>query len=104
MTQTEKKTMKTKLIDLRRFQESREHAGEWRVLRAKIRHIVDRTCALAAKVADDEDDAHKIDRIRACLFDYIAGRPMRMTPYEIAAAIGWLLELDNPYTTARAAA
>jgi hypothetical protein len=96
--------MKTnsKLIDLRRFQESRDHAGEWRVLRAKIRHIIDRTCALAAKVANDEKDARKIDRIRECLFDYIAGRPMRMTPYEIAAAIGWLLELDNHYATDRA--
>jgi hypothetical protein len=94
----------TNLIDLRRIRESRDHAGEWRILRAKIRHVIDRTCALAAKVASDADEARAIDRIRDCVLEYIDGRSMQMTPLEIASAIRWLFELDNRVTRDRAAA
>ncbi len=97
--------MKTNnLIDLRRVRESRDHAGEWRILRAKIRHVIDRTCALGAKTATDADEARAIERIRTCVLEYIDGRPMRMTAFEVANAIHWLLELDNRMATERAAA
>jgi hypothetical protein len=55
-------TMTTQnLIDWRRFQQSRELAGEWRLLRAKIRHVVERTCALGEQLAVNDDAADAID-------------------------------------------
>jgi hypothetical protein len=44
------------LIDHKRLRESRELASEWRLLRAKIRHVVECTCALG------EPDRRRQDR------------------------------------------
>jgi hypothetical protein len=99
------KTMKshTKVIDRRRLHASRELIGEWRILRAKLRHVVDRTCALAEQVAADDDAVDAIATLRQCVLDYLDGRPFRVAPVEMMRAVGRVLEIDPARTHARAA-
>lgn len=90
-------------INRRRCRTERELAGEWRILRAKLRHVLDRTCALASEMVHDADDADAIDVARRCLLDYVDGRPFRVPPIEIADAIARLLEMDVERAYDRAA-
>jgi hypothetical protein len=91
------------LIDWRRLRESRELAGEWRILRAKIRHVVERTCALGEQLAANDDAADAIDIVRQCALDYFAGRPFSVSPFEMMSALGRLFEADAEPPFARAA-
>ena len=97
--------MKTyiKSIDWRRFQESREVAGEWRILKAKIRHVLDRSCRLAERVALDAESADAIETLRLCLLDYFDGKPFRVPPFEILRAVALVLEHEPDTAYARAA-
>jgi hypothetical protein len=83
-----------KPIDWRRFHNSRELAGEWRILRAKIRHVVDRTFALVAEAATDDDAADAIETLRVCALDYIEGKPFRVPPIEVMHALALVAEVD----------
>ena len=91
------------LIDHRRLHESRELAGEWRLLRAKIRHVVERTCALGEQLAVNDDAADAIELVRQCAVDYLDGRPFRVSPFEVMSALGRLFEPDTGPQYARAA-
>ena len=97
--------MKTyiKSIDWQRFQESREIAGEWRILKAKIRHVLDRTCRLAERVACDVESADAIETLRLCVLDYFDGKPFRAPPFEILRAVACVLEIEPDHPHARAA-
>ena len=97
--------MKTyiKSIDWRRFQESRELAGEWRLLKAKIRHVLDGSCRLAERVALDAESADAIETLRLCVLDYFDGRPFRAPPSEILRAVARVLEIEPDAAYARAA-
>jgi hypothetical protein len=90
-------------IDWRRFHTDRELAGEWRILRAKIRHVIDRTCALAGKLANNEDDAYAIETLRMCVLDYVDGRRFSVAPDELSYAIGRLLAIEPDFAYDRAA-
>ncbi|HTR50273.1 MAG TPA: hypothetical protein VMJ10_06165 [Kofleriaceae bacterium] len=92
-----------KPIDWRRFQESRELAGEWRIVKAKMRHVVDRACRLAERVASDDDAANAIDTLRVFVLDYLDGKPSRVPPIELMRAVGRVLKLEPARTYARAA-
>jgi hypothetical protein len=95
--------MTQNLIDWRLLRESRELAGEWRILRAKIRHVVDRTCALGEQLAANDDAADAIDIVRQCAIDYLDGRPFRVSPFEMMSALGRLFETEVASPHARAA-
>ena len=85
-------------IHWQRIHTSRELAGEWRILRAKIRHVLDRTCALAGQLVDDEDAADAVDTLRTYVLDHVDGRPFRVSPIELSYALRRLLDLEPSRT------
>lgn len=95
----------TRPIDWRRFQESRELSGEWRILKAKIKHVVDRACRLAKKAATDDRAEEAIETLRVFTLDYIDGKPFRMSPFDMMRAFARVAELETAdlYAFARAA-
>ncbi len=95
--------MQTKKIDWNRFRTDRELAGEWRILRAKIRHVVDRTCALAENATCSLEDFDAIRTLRMFALDYVDGRPPRLPPSWLVSAVARLCDLDPADVYARAA-
>ncbi len=95
--------MKPTKIDWNRIRNDRELAGEWRILRAKIRHVVDRACALAENATRSIDDTDAIRTLRMFALDFIDGRPPRLPPSWLVSAVARLCDLDLADVYARAA-
>jgi hypothetical protein len=70
--------------------------GEWRILRAKIRHVIDSACRLAARSTRDIQDYDAITALRTCALDYLDGRPQRLPASWLVAALDRLLDVDLP--------
>ena len=79
-------------IAWRRIHENRELAGEWRILKAKIRHVVDRTCRFAERLVRDIETYDAIETLRICALEYIDGKRPRLTPLEMLHVLTRVLE------------
>jgi hypothetical protein len=76
----------------------RELAGEWRILKAKVRHVVDRVCRFAEHLVPDIETFDAIETLRICALDYIDGKPPRVAPAEMLYALTRVLELESDAT------
>ena len=90
-------------IDWTRLQGDRELAGECRILRAKLRHVVDRAFALVENLTSSLDDTDAIRTLRMFVLDGFDGRPPRLPTSWVLAAIEQLLDVEIPLSYARAA-